>query len=177
MGLQYDHLDETTRKFMLEEIDFDVQHGSLYLSPRLHDAGCASWPSLLREAATSGTDETLAAAVRRDECFHTHMQRAKPKGGFTTAAVPYNAPETLAEGEFNRFYIRGLCRRAMEEGIPYLVACRAKQVERPRAESEALIGNQFDPGQVLADLRANTGVDTAFGLPAGPNSGLCLTLP
>ena len=176
MGLQYDHLDDITRGYMLEEIDFDEHSGTLYFSPRLHDAGCASWPGLLREAASSGTDDTLAEAIRHDDCLKSHMPRAT-KSGTTMARVPVNAPETLAEGEFNRFYIRGLCRRAIDEDIPYLVACRAKEVDRPRLESEALIGGHFDPKKILEDLRASPGVETAFGLPAGPNSGMCLALP
>lgn len=177
MGLRYEHLDETTRRYMLEEIDYDEAHNTLYLSSRLHERGCATWPAMLREAARAGTDDTLADAIRRDECMSTHEQKRKPKGGYTMAAIPVTAPQTLAEGEFNRFYIRGLCRRAIEGSVPHLIACRAKQVDRPRAESEALVGQQFDPNNVLQDLRTNTGIDTALGLPAGPNSGLCLTLP
>lgn len=176
MGLQYDHLDEVTRQYMLEEIELDVQNGALYFSPRLHDEGCASWPELLRTAARTGMDDTLAEAIRRDDCLRTHMPRVT-KNGTTMARVPVNAPETLAEGEFNRFYLRGLCRLAIDERIPYLVACRAKEVAQPRPESDAIIGGKFDPKKILEDLRVSQGVDTVLGLPAGPNSGLCLTLP
>jgi hypothetical protein len=91
--------------------------------------------------------------------------------------VPATAPETLAEGEFNRFYIRGLCVRALAEGITELVIYRAKQVENPRSESTAKIGLKISAQALLTDLRANPGVDTALGLPPGPNSGLSVKLP
>ncbi len=83
----------------------------------------------------------------------------------------------MAEGEFNRFYARGLCRRAIAEGIEALVVYRAKEVVNPRAESVALIGKSLPAKQLLEDLRAHIGTDTALGLPPGPNSGLSVKLP
>ena len=39
------------------------------------------------------------------------------RGGATTVAhTPVTAADTFAEGEFNRFYMRGVCSRAIEEG-------------------------------------------------------------
>jgi hypothetical protein len=78
----------------------------------------------------------------------------------------------LAEGEFNRFYIRGVCLRAIEEGMYEVIVYRAKTVEHARAESEQKIGQRVAAEDVLRDLRAHPGVDTALGLPPGPNSGL-----
>jgi|SRR5438093_440866 len=104
-------------------------------------------------------------------------ERRKPKGGFTTVRVPVTTPEMLAEGEFNRFYLRGLCLRAVAEGISYLVIHRAKGVANPRLDSEAKIGTSVGVAALLADLRKNVGIDTALGLPPGPNSGLSAHLP
>jgi hypothetical protein len=104
-------------------------------------------------------------------------QKRKPKGGFTMAAVPVNAAETMAEGEFNRFYIRALCQRAIDSGIPSLIVYRAKQVQNPRPQSITLEGTSIGARLVLDDLRAHPGVDTALGLPPGPNSGLSVRLP
>lgn len=104
-------------------------------------------------------------------------QRRKPKGGVTTARVPVTAAETLAEGEFNRFYARGLCRRALEDSIRELIVYRAKEVRNPRPESVAMIGRRVDPTALLGDLRTHPGVEPALGLPPGPNSGLSVRLP
>ena len=91
--------------------------------------------------------------------------------------VPVNAADTLAEGEFNRFYLRGLCRRALENGEKELVIYRAKPVSQPRRESERKLGTTVDAEALLRDLREHLGVDSALGLPPGPNSGLSAKLP
>lgn len=93
------------------------------------------------------------------------------------AKVPVTAPDTLAEGEFNRFYARGLCARAIADGIPDVEVYRGKQVQRPRPESQSKIGNRINVKALLEDLRKSQGVEPALGLPPGPNSGLTVRLP
>ena len=93
-------------------------------------------------------------------------------------AIESGTDETLAESQFNRYYIRALCRRALEDGIEALVIYRAKPVATPRPESEALVETTIDPAALLEDLRAHTGEETpALGVPAGPNSGISVRLP
>jgi hypothetical protein len=118
----------------------------------------------------------FAEQLRLNDCFNATFQRKNPKGGFITVRMPFNAAETLAEGEFNRFYIRGLCRRALETGISQLIIYRAKPVENPRSESELRIGATLEAAELLQDLRANIAVETCLGMPPGPNSGLCVKL-
>lgn len=107
----------------------------------------------------------------------TKEQKKKPGGGYALADVPYTAAGTLAEGEFNRFYIRGLCLRAIEENVPSLVVYRAKAVTNARSESERKIGAGVSPQSLLDDLRSHARLDTALGLPPGPNSGLSVCFP
>lgn len=97
-------------------------------------------------------------------------------GQVITKRVPIDAAETLAEGEFNRFYLRGLCRRAIRDRIESVEIYRAKEVANPRSESSMMLGQRLDAQRLLADLRANLGVDTALHLPPGPNSGLSARL-
>jgi hypothetical protein len=177
MALQLVNLDERTRTFMGEELQWDIDNGALYISNRLTDAGRVRWPGALREAIDQGDDASLAAELHSPGYLNTTEQRRKPSGGFSTAQGPATAPETLAEGEFNRFYIRGVCRRAIADTMPTVVVYRAKAVERPRTESEAKIGKQVDAQRLLDDLHTSQGIDTALGLPAGPNSGLSIRLP
>jgi hypothetical protein len=68
-----------------------------------------------------------------------------------TKAVPINANTTLAEGEFNRFYIRALCIYAIQNNIQFLVVCRAKESLNPRPESLMKIGTNVDPKTLLND--------------------------
>jgi hypothetical protein len=84
----------------------------------------------------------------------------------------------LAESEFNRYYIRALARRAIEEGIPELVIYRAKPARNPRPESEARVETTLPAEDLLADLRAHPGDESpTLGVPSGPNSGLSVRLP
>lgn len=162
---------------MLEEIEYDVNRDLIYYSPRLSDRGHAEWVALLRESAQGYDDDWLAEMLRQNGRLVAMEQRRKPKGGFTMAKVPVTAPQTLSEGEFNRFYCRGLCLRALQTGTPQLEVYRAKQAIVPRADSEAMIGSRLAPQALLDDLRTHQGVDTALGLPNGPNSGLSIRLP
>ncbi len=178
MGLRYLNLDADVRRYMLEEIDMAVRDGSIYISPWLSDQGKTDWPKLLREAAEKGTDSSLASELRRNGRINRIAQRKKPKGaGLITYNVPVTAADTMAEGEFNRFYVRGLCRAAIDKKIAELEVYRAKEVETPRIASEEKIGTLVDPNAILDDLRKSPGVEPALGLPPGPNSGLTLKFP
>lgn len=90
--------------------------------------------------------------------------------------MPFNAAETLGEGEFNRFYSRGLCARAIAEQVSGVRVYRAKDVASPRSASISMVGQVFDPAILLDDLRTHIGVEPALGLPPGPNSGLSIEL-
>jgi len=175
--LHYANLDERTREFMVREIDSDIRANRLYISPRLSIAGRSRYPQLLREAAQGGDDASLAARLRAPGMMNEYETRRQKSGKETRAKVPVTAPETLAEGEFNRYYARGLCLRAMDEGIEYVVVYRAKAVAHPRPESEAMLGRRIRAQSLLEDLRTHQGVEPALGLPPGPNSGLSVRLP
>jgi hypothetical protein len=176
MALNLQNLDDETRKYMVQEIEWDIQQARLYISPRLTPQGANEYPQLLKNAATSGDDSSLAAELSIPGRLNATESR-NTKSGVIWAKVPITAPQTMAEGEFNRFYARGLCLRAIAAGIPNLVIYRAKQVENPRSVSLALIGQSVTAEKLLNDLRENIGTDTALGLPPGPNSGLSVRLP
>ena len=95
-------------------------------------------------------------------------QRRKRSGGLTTAKVPVTAPDTLSEGEFNRYYARGLCVRVIEESMDQVEVYRGKLVSQPRPESEAMLGKKLSAEALLEDLRNSVGVEPALGLPRGP---------
>ncbi|MEI7252431.1 hypothetical protein [Pectobacterium versatile] len=176
MSLNYIDLDDSTKKFMLKEIEFDKENNSFYLSNFLTVQGKTVWPSLLEEASQHD-DAWLEQEILNRRLLATHYPRRKPNSTeMTQAKVPHNAAQTLAEGEFNRLYARGLSSRAKAEGIEFVEAYRARHSENPRPESQAIIGKKFRPEEILEDLRNNPGVDTALGVPPGPNSGITIKL-
>ncbi len=179
MTLYYQNLDERTRQLMLDEMQFDLDHHQLHISPLLSGQGQMDYTDLLREAIQNGSDETLAKNLREHRRIVRTLPRRRPKGeGYLIAATPENAAEVLAESEFNRYYIRALARRAIEDGIGELVVYRAKPVRKPRPESEALVESTLPAEDLLTDLRSHTGDEVpALGVPSGPNSGLSVRLP
>ncbi len=162
---------------MLDELERDLRAGTLYLSPRLSARGRADYAGLLRAALTSGDDAYLAQSLRAQGRMKTMEIRQKRNGEAVVVNIPARAPETLAAGEFNRYYMRGLCRRALADGIAELIVYRARKVRAPRPGSEAVIGVGVDPLSLLDDLRTSPGVVPAFGLPGGSNSGISVRLP
>lgn len=177
MALYYENLDDRTRQLMLEEMDYDIAHNQLHISPLLSGQGERDYPNLLREAIQNGSDETLAQTLRAHRRLSRALPRRKPKGGYGIASTPENAAEMLGESEFNRYYIRALARRALEDGIPELVVYRAKTVQSPRPESEALVETTLPAGDLLEDLRSHPAEPPTLGVPSGPNSGLSVRLP
>jgi hypothetical protein len=164
-------LDATTRNHMLDEANLP---DSIYISPRLTAIGKEDWPVLLREAIRSGTPESLAAKLGTNARLKT-FEISQRDGRPYEKKVPSNAAQLLAEGEFNRYYWRALCLRAIAEHRS-LTVYRGRHSDNPKPESEAWLGKKVeDPHAILKDLRKNIGGTPDKGLPS-MNSGLTVRL-
>lgn len=178
MGLYLPNLDERTRTLMLNEVDYDAARQELHINPYLSGQGQRDYEQLLREAIATGDEETLAARLAEHRRIARTAHRRKPDGGYSIVTVPNNAAEMIAESEFNRYYIRALCRRALEDGVEELIVYRAKAVSEPRPASEELVETTVDAAALLQDLRQNVGdAIPEMGIPGGPNSGISVRLP
>jgi hypothetical protein len=168
---KFENLDDITRQYMLIEVDQAIKASQLKFSRRFNAQGALHYPQLLRTAVTSGTEESLAASLQQQHCFATHE-----KQGAVMRKVPENAAITFAEGEFNAFYMRGVCHRAIREG--HLVEVyRAKESDAPRKTSQLIEGQQHDPNRALLLFKNSpNGSQRGVGMPAGSNSGLSLRL-
>lgn len=108
---------------------------------------------LLLEAAKGHNAHWLAYQLETRGLIKELEGSRTPSGGYTIKHVPHTAAETLAEGQFNRYYVLGVCRRALTEEKTHVVVYRAKQVYAPRQESEYLIGQSRDPSDLIDQLR------------------------
>jgi hypothetical protein len=165
-------LDQRTRTLMVEEIDLAIQNNKLYFSTRFNDRGRNGWPGALRKAAESSDSHRLAFDLQQASAMKHMEGRATPSGGYTTAHVPDTAAETLADGQFNRFYIAAICRRAIEDNVSSVIVYRAKFSQEPRPESAALEGAARNPKDLLEEVRDH---DTSLKCDLlKPNSGLSI---
>lgn len=169
MALNLENLDDITRKYMIDEVRLDIESNSVYKSKFLTEEGIKAWDRLLLEAVQFHDSSWLAGKLR-DEHFANSIIVTKDRNGHFRR-VRFN-PENLSDSEFNRYYIRGVCLRAIEEGKNHVVTYRAKQVMRPISPE----GLQFDPRLLLEDLRNNKG-QTDNDVPSNPNSGISVRLP
>lgn len=174
MSYNFENLTEETRKAMLDEVKADIAANRIYLSKRFNENGRQKYLPILLNVVEAGDEEYLSMELKKNGCFSDKEER-KTKSGVSWVKVPETAHVTFAEGEFNRYYMRGLCVIALKYGYK-LQVYRARSSDNPRIESEMLIGRLVDPQKLLNDLTQNIGLDTVLGLPPGPNSGLSIRL-
>lgn len=171
----FENLDDTTRSSMLKAIEEGEITGDIYYSARFNQDGNDQWLTLLKQAAQQFNEHWLAYQLESNGLMKDFESAVKPSGGYTVKHVPQTAAETMAEGQFNRFYILGLCKRARAEGITNLEIYRAKERVAPRPESQALIGTLLSIDEVESQLK---GTKASFNSQlVKPNSGLCVKLP
>jgi hypothetical protein len=82
----------------------------------------------------------------------------------------------LAEGDFNRYYMRGVALRAMEEGRDVVEVYRARLSLEPRQESAKLEGHRLPAREVLNYLRGEPSANPDVTALGRTNSGLSVRL-
>jgi len=161
------NLSKEVREKSLTELMLDENEQRVYLSGRLNEEGRSIYIKSLRNAISDGDEEDLEKSIQG------HLNITEIVNG-VSKKVPSNAAQLLAQGEFNRYYIRGLCLWALERGIQSLEIYRARESSWSRPESEAKIGSKLDAADLLDDLRRNIGKQPEY-LPE-VNSGLSVFL-
>lgn len=132
-------LDETTRALMLEELDFDLEtNGHLYPSKTLTERGVDDYPELMRRAITDHDEAWLTDRINEEA---------------RVAGEPVDAARRLARTEFNRYYIRGICRRAEQHRCTTVIAYRAHESREERLDSVLLEDEPQSAPRILANLR------------------------
>jgi hypothetical protein len=174
MPLQYENLDPTTRRYALAELDHDIASGAFHASDRLRPEAVGEYQRLLHEAIRYYEDRWLEEHAA-DLLVETESRRTR-SGGTTMARVPQMAARMLAEGDFNRYYMRGVAQRAIEEGRQILEVYRARLSMEPRAESAELEGRRVPAAEVLDHLRGPFSTDPSVAPLGRTNSGLSVRL-
>lgn len=160
------NLDAETRRLMLLEIESDLSSQRLYVSDRLNDIGKKSYQNYLIQSVKEGDEESLEKLLDIATHFNsTYLRQGK------AVKMPSNASTLLCQSEFNRYYIRAICQRAINDKIETLEIYRARESSWTRQESEAKIGSTISAKDLLQDLRESIGIEPK--LFPEINSGLC----
>lgn len=163
------NLEEETRKLMLDEINSDISEDKLYFSNRLSIIGKENYIPSLLESAKNGNDETFTNFMAQNDNFNQfEVVQGKSK------KVPNNAASLLCQSEFNRYYIRAICLRAIDLNQEKIEIYRGRESSWARPESEMLIGTKLNAKDLLEDIRNSIG--TSPKLFPEINSGLTVKL-
>jgi hypothetical protein len=163
-------LDQQTRTVMERELTNDIDHGDPPTSRRLTSLGETVFASLLLDTVRFHDDTWLSREIACCGRFHQY-ETSHRRGQPYSKRVPWNAPETLAEGQVRYYYLRAMALRALNETDQRLVVVRGKHVDNPRPESINLIGTTLDP-QDLYNFATRTLADPGYNGPFSHNSGL-----
>lgn len=163
----YEELDQETRRWMLIEHKAE-EEGNPYRSPNLSPLGKERFRTLMEEALATGNDVTLAQALSPKEMWAEY--EPSPLGGIRKTE-PERAAKTLARMEFNTWYVRGLCRRLMEEGETMVQIYRAEAADAPGDTCDAYENMFLEIRFLYNGHRIKywpVRNDRAFSVPCGP---------
>lgn len=165
-------LDEQTRLNMICELEMDIRTGMFYNPVSMTDYGLMNYKRVLRTCFEKGNVQTLINSLSPD------YFRQYDKNG---RKIPSNIREMIAFNDFNRYYIRALLLRAVNER-KILHVYRAKLVNNERKQSETIINNvYFDERKIRNMLNLFRNYRKLFNMKPQPvllkpNSGLSVRL-
>ena len=185
----FPNLDNTTRLIMISELERDLngvnetskpnqlttlpnQKGLFYISKSMKPDFVCAYKRILRNTFEKGD----VISLKRE--LIPNFFKEKDKNG---KKIPSNICEMVAFSDFNRYYVRAILVRAIEENKAVTVY-RAKQSSNERQESRACLSNTyFDKITLQRMLYVIRDYRILFSENAGmpflkPNSGLSLKL-
>jgi hypothetical protein len=172
--MQYESLDPVTRRYALAELDADLASDKFHISERLRPTAIEEYKRYFRDAIRYYDDRWLEEHA--SDLLVDFEHRRTRSGGQTTAKIPEMATRMMAEGDFNRYYMRGVALRAMEEGRDVVEVYRARLSLEPRKESAELEGHRLPAREVLEYLRGESSENPDVAALGRTNSGLSVRL-
>lgn len=134
MAMHFEELDTVTRAHMLAEFEAEERGGNPYRGANLSAHGREVFPDILREAIRSRDEAWLILALSRASYWNDVEVYERGGKTFEREINVRQAAERLGTSELNTWYVRGLCRRLMTEGV---TECQAYRGDAPRAEPGA----------------------------------------
>lgn len=171
MRMHFEELDEVTRQYMLREFEYEINSDNPYYSKGLSARGIEVFRDLMRQAIEEGNEQTLKTALCRAELWKPRESYVF-KGVTRTRRVNVRqAAQRLALTEFNTWYVRGLAKRLMNEGVTHCQVYRAADPKWQPSECSEHENEIFAVSRVYDGHRAKywrTAAPDAVSIPFGP---------
>ncbi|NVL89549.1 MAG: hypothetical protein HWN69_00945 [Desulfobacterales bacterium] len=172
MSMNYEELDETTRDIMLSEFESEEAGGTPYRSKALSDRGLKVFPQLMRDAIRNGTESTLANSLNDASLWEPMETYVRDGVSRQRKRNVRQASERLATTEFSTWYVRGLARRLLDEGVTSCRVYRGAQPKWEPGECAEHEGRIVDVKTIYDNHRVRywpePGDKEAFSIPFGP---------
>lgn len=153
MELAFTYLDEITRRFMLEEVELDIVNNTLHEIAGINERGRCIYPALLKKAVISHDSIWLARHLCQAHYFNCSESEIPSEAGI----VSKTAIQLITLGEFNYFYMRGLCRRALSEHQESMLFYRVQDAVELLDSPLEQIYIKVRPDLMLKQLRTYVG--------------------
>lgn len=163
---KFPELDSAVRSYMLEELELDIRVGLFYESVYLQQAFIPAYQQVLYSGFKNGDVNTIINALG-SYFFKREVNNRK---------TPVNIATTLAFNDFNRYYMRAILKKAINESKNVCIY-RAKESGNQRSESGMLIGRCYSSNEAEVMLGIMQDYRVLFKKPLEffkPNSGLSL---
>ena len=171
MAMNFEELDDTTRRYMSQEFEAEIASSNPYLGKNLSAEGRTVFPELMREAINTGNEATLGASLNRADLWN-EVETYKRNGVVRERRINVRqASERLALTEFNTWYVRGLASRLIDEGVTHCQAYRAAEPKWEPAVCTAHEDKVFTVQEIYEGHRAGYWPlenPAAVSIPFGP---------
>lgn len=170
--MNFEELDETTRKYMLQEFQAEEKSGNPYRSDTMTAEGLSNVVQIVEKALTEGNEITLARDLARPSYWKPTTTSHRGNTVYQRKINPETAASVFALGEFNTWYVRGLAKKLMEEGQTLCEIYRAESAAQPRCECSVYEGKPIELSKIYAGHRVKyhpVKNNSAFSIPSGPN--------
>ena len=163
MKANFEELDKETRKFMLEEFEAEQNSGNPFTGQLLSDTGGEVFPEFMKKAIISGDEEFLIISLSKKKYWKEKYPRGEKEMNINHVA------ERLGFSEFNTWYVRGLARKLITEGVKKCQIYRAKKAKGEPGECSKYEGEIVDVKIIYEGHRAKYWPkknDSVFSIPA-----------
>jgi hypothetical protein len=170
--MKFEELDEITRRYMLEEFEREQSSSNSYRPKALSKVGQSKFPNLVREALRAGNEKTLIHSLS-DSTYWNPTETYIRDGVMRERRVNVKqASERLGLTEFNTWYVHGLARRLMDEGVTHCQIYRGEMPKWEPAECSVHEGKILPVKEIYDGHRARywpePGNPQAMSIPFGP---------